>query len=106
MKKGLLLFALILLLTACNNPNNPNENNATSDVNNHNTENITENNVDSSTESEEEITELLAAFPDEQVERFITTSVSIAEMLHTLDITPVGVPTSNNPLPADFTSID
>lgn len=106
MKKGLLLFVLILLLTACNNPNNSNKNNATSDANNHNTENITENNVDSSAESKEEITELLVAFPDEQVERIITTSVPIAEMLHTLDITPVGVPTSNNPLPTDFTSID
>lgn len=57
-------------------------------------------------EGNEEIDELLEAFPDTEAERIITTSVPLAEMLHTLGITPVGVPTSNNPLPADFESID
>src|SRR5699024_2418246 len=32
-------------------------------------------------------------------------SVPIAEILHTLDIVPVGVPTSTNPLPEDFAGI-
>jgi len=47
----------------------------------------------------------LSDFPKEVPERVITTSVPLTEMLHLLGVTPVGVPTSTNPLPADFDSI-
>lgn len=49
--------------------------------------------------------ETLSKLPAEVPERVITTSVPIAEMLHLLGITPVGVPQSTNPLPKDFESI-
>lgn len=49
--------------------------------------------------------EALAQFPADIPERIVTTSVPLAEMLHLLGITPVGVPTSTNPLPADFESV-
>lgn len=49
--------------------------------------------------------EAISQFPAEIPERIVTTSVPLAEMLHLLGITPVGVPTSTNPLPADFESI-
>ena len=50
--------------------------------------------------------EALAQFPKALPERLVTTSVPLAEMLNLLDITPVGVPTSTNPLPKDFEEID
>lgn len=55
---------------------------------------------------EEDFQKDLEQFPEGIPERIITTSVPITEMLHLLDITPVGVPTSTNPIPADFDSID
>lgn len=55
---------------------------------------------------EKELEELVAQLPETTPERIITTSVPLAEMLHLLGITPVGVPTSTNPLPADFETID
>lgn len=50
--------------------------------------------------------ELLKQFPTEVSERIITTSVPLTEMLHLLGITPVGVPTSTNPIPVDFDGIE
>ncbi|WP_186672423.1 ABC transporter substrate-binding protein [Sporosarcina sp. BP05] len=50
-------------------------------------------------------TEAVNQFPTEVPERVITTSVPLTEMLHLLDVTPVGVPTSTNPIPADFDTI-
>ncbi|AXH98272.1 ferrichrome ABC transporter substrate-binding protein [Sporosarcina sp. PTS2304] len=55
---------------------------------------------------EAELAELIAHFPETVPERMITTSVPLAEMLQLLDVTPVGVPTSTNPLPTEFESID
>lgn len=55
---------------------------------------------------EEAFSEDMSQFPEQVPERIITTSVPITEMLHLLDITPVGVPTSTNPIPADFDAID
>lgn len=55
---------------------------------------------------ETELTEALAQFPEEKPERLITTSVPLTEMLQLLDVTPVGVPTSTNPLPKEFESIE
>ncbi|MBD7908594.1 ABC transporter substrate-binding protein [Sporosarcina gallistercoris] len=55
---------------------------------------------------EKELKDTLAEFPEGSPERIITTSVPLAEMLDLLDVTPVGVPTSTNPLPANFEKID
>ncbi|WP_342514400.1 helical backbone metal receptor [Sporosarcina sp. FSL K6-1522] len=52
-----------------------------------------------------EFDEALSQFPTEVPERVITTSVPLTEMLHVLGVTPVGVPTSTNPIPADFDAI-
>ncbi|MEK4878705.1 MULTISPECIES: ABC transporter substrate-binding protein [Paenibacillus] len=50
--------------------------------------------------------EALSQFPATAPERIVTTSVPLTEMLYLLGITPVGVPTSTNPIPADFETID
>lgn len=50
--------------------------------------------------------EALSQFPATVPQRIVTTSVPLTEMLYLLGITPVGVPTSTNPIPADFESID
>src|SRR5699024_2376044 len=55
---------------------------------------------------ETEFQEDLGQFSGIIPERIITTSVPITEMLHLLDVTPVGVPTSTNPIPKDFETID
>lgn len=55
---------------------------------------------------EAELAEALAQFPETVPERLITTSVPLTEMLQLLDITPVGVPTSTNPLPEEFKAIE
>ncbi|MEG0260610.1 MAG: ABC transporter substrate-binding protein [Lysinibacillus sp.] len=55
--------------------------------------------------NEEKFQEALAAFPETVPEKIVTTSVPLTEMLHLLDIEPVGVPTSTNPIPADFDAI-
>ncbi len=49
--------------------------------------------------------ELLAALPAEKPERIVVTSVPLTEMLHLLDVEPVGVPTSTNPIPEAFNHI-
>jgi len=54
---------------------------------------------------EEAFQKALANFPTEVPEKIVTTSVPLTEMLHLLGITPVGVPTSTNPIPADFDAI-
>ncbi|ATP41823.1 ferrichrome ABC transporter substrate-binding protein [Solibacillus sp. R5-41] len=54
---------------------------------------------------EKEFQEALAAFPETVPSKIVTTSVPLTEMLHLLDIVPVGVPTSTNPIPTDFDSI-
>ena len=50
--------------------------------------------------------EALSQLPTEVPERVITTSVPLTEMLHVLGMTPVGVPTSTNPIPTDFDAIE
>ncbi|KOS69419.1 hypothetical protein AEA09_13195 [Lysinibacillus contaminans] len=49
--------------------------------------------------------EALATFPETVPDKIVTTSVPLTEMLHLLDIVPVGVPTSTNPIPTDFDAI-
>lgn len=55
--------------------------------------------------NEDKFQELLAAFPETVPDKIVTTSVPLTEMLHLLDIVPVGVPTSTNPIPTDFDAI-
>ncbi|WP_153730433.1 ABC transporter substrate-binding protein [Sporosarcina obsidiansis] len=55
---------------------------------------------------EKELAEMIAQFPETVPERLITTSVPLTEMLQLLDVTPVGVPTSTNPLPVEFDSVE
>ncbi|MGE7928516.1 ABC transporter substrate-binding protein [Lysinibacillus xylanilyticus] len=55
--------------------------------------------------NEEAFQKALASFPATVPEKIVTTSVPLTEMLHLLDITPVGVPTSTNPIPTDFDAI-
>lgn len=52
------------------------------------------------------VEELRKQFPSEVPERIITTSVPLTEMFYLLGIRPVGVPTSTNPIPADFDEIE
>lgn len=54
---------------------------------------------------EEKFLEALANFPGIVPEKIVTTSVPLTEMLHLLDIVPIGVPTSTNPIPSDFNAI-
>ncbi|MFL1995360.1 ABC transporter substrate-binding protein [Lysinibacillus irui] len=54
---------------------------------------------------EEAFQKALASFPTTIPENIVTTSVPLTEMLYLLGITPVGVPTSTNPIPTDFDSI-
>lgn len=55
--------------------------------------------------NEDKFQELLAVFPETVPDKIVTTSVPLTEMLHLLDIVPVGVPTSTNPIPSDFDAI-
>lgn len=54
----------------------------------------------------EKFDELLGQFPEGDPQRVITTSVPLTEMLYLLGVTPVGVPTSTNPIPAEFDAIE
>lgn len=55
---------------------------------------------------QEAFNEALDQFSETSPERIVTTSVPLAEMLDILDVTPIGVPTSTNPLPKNFEEID
>lgn len=54
---------------------------------------------------EKNFKEILATFPETVPDKIVTTSVPLSEMLNLLDIVPVGVPTSTNPIPTDFEAI-
>ncbi|WP_239615318.1 ABC transporter substrate-binding protein [Cohnella mopanensis] len=121
MKKllSLLLIAMIAVLTACSsNTANNGSNEAASPTASSNsasneaateTNNAEEASVEYSLENdgidETAFKDALSQLPAEVPERVVTTSVPLTEMLHLLGITPVGVPTSTNPIPADFDSI-
>lgn len=49
---------------------------------------------------------LAKTFPAEPAKKIITTSVTIAEMLQLLDITPIGLPTTSHKLPTGFEKIE
>ncbi|CAM4079488.1 ferrichrome ABC transporter substrate-binding protein [Bacillus manliponensis] len=60
---------------------------------------------DETTNTSEGIETLVKQFPSEQPKSIVTTSVSIAEMLHILDVKPVGLPTTTHKLPEGFDQI-
>lgn len=116
MRKSFIYMLIIasMLLVACsnneeNNPHNKHNNNTEENTN----EAVNENDADKSDKKtgghasvDRDLDEILAQFPEETVGKVMTTSVPIAEILYTLDITPVGLPTSTNPLPEEFADID
>src|SRR5699024_7983462 len=111
MRKPLIYMVAVavLLLASCSNTGGTNEQNSSNEQENTSSnENVNENKGEKTgrhASVDRSLKEILAQFPDEQAEKVITTSVPIAEILHTLDIKPVGVPTSTNPLPEDFAEI-
>jgi len=109
-----LLIVVLTVMTACSS------NTANNDAKNDEANNIVSNeptetnsvedagqafNLDNDGIDEVAFKEMLSQFPAEVPKRIVTTSVPLTEMLHLLGITPVGVPTSTNPIPADFESI-
>lgn len=94
----ILIIALFTVLSACSSDE--------SETNVDAEEQAGQSDLDESENDETAFQEDLEQFPEEEPERIITTSVPIAEMLQMLDITPIGVPTSTNPLPEEFSEID
>lgn len=98
----ILIMALLTLLSACSSDTAADgEEKKTPTSNDHEVYSLDHDGID-----EEEFQKDLEQFQAEKPERIITTSVPIAEMLQLLDITPVGVPASTNPLPEEFAEID
>lgn len=105
MKKyyGVILLIAILLLAACSSDKpEANEEKNQQKLEDTSEELTLENDgIDS-----EVLQEVMEQLQGEAAERVVTTSVPLTEMLHILGITPVGVPTSSNPIPEDFSEID
>ncbi|WP_062107988.1 ABC transporter substrate-binding protein [Bacillus niameyensis] len=115
MKKGLYIFCLVALalLSACSSSPSEAEQRKEPEVNKTDDTSSKETKEPDKTYTlendgvdESAYKEALTPFPTEIPERIITTSVPITEMLYLLDITPVGVPTSTNPIPSEFDEID
>lgn len=107
MKRYILIIFALTLVTACSSEHKVKENaeqtNTTDVISEKQEEGYS---LDNDGIDEEEFKEDLDQFPDEIGSRIITTSVPITEMLQLLDVTPVGVPTSTNPIPEQFNDID
>lgn len=127
MKKLLVLLAVAALsaMTACSSTNtadNQAKNEAVTSIAANETKEVTAANNKETTNTAEAtgkvyslendgvdealFNEALSQFPATVPQRIVTTSVPLTEMLYLLGITPVGVPTSTNPIPADFETID
>jgi len=103
-----LLIAALTLLTACTSDSTDDaaKNEGVSNSENSETEQADDvYSLENDGIEETAFTEAISQFPTELPERVITTSVPLTEMLHVLGVTPVGVPTSTNPIPTDFDSI-
>lgn len=100
----ILIIAIFALLAACSSEKSAGtaEETATKDA----TDNKEVHSLENDGIDAKEFQDDLDQFAEEKPERIITTSVPITEMLQLLDITPVGVPTSTNPLPEEFADID
>ena len=113
----LIVIAVLTVMTACssNTANNePTKEVATNAVNEEAKNAVSEEtkdtaivySLDNDGVDEAKFTEVLSQFPANVPERIVTTSVPLTEMLYLLGITPVGVPTSTNPIPADFDTVE
>ncbi|WP_438349283.1 ABC transporter substrate-binding protein [Paenibacillus sp. FA6] len=109
----LILIAVLTVMTACstNTVNNEPKKEVATNTASEETKNTVENtenvySLDNDGVDEATFTEALSQFPTDVPERIVTTSVPLTEMLHLLGITPVGVPTSTNPIPADFDAVE
>lgn len=114
------LFVLILLLTACGTESEKEVSESKSEKNVNVEEKVSQEISDSGEYTEEqtgltlendgvddtEYKEILSELPKGTPEKLITTSVPISEMMDLLGLTPIGVPTSTNPLPENFQNID
>ena len=99
-----LLIGVLALMTACSSDSGDNdvkEENESKSAEEAGIYDLKNDGID-----KEAFDEVLSEFPTDVPERVITTSVPLTEMLHLLGVTPVGVPTSTNPIPADFDSIE
>lgn len=112
----IILLASLLLLSACGSTSNGDKSNKPNESGNHeqgqtNEDKPNEDKPDDHTSAlkdgvdEQKLKDLLAQFPKEQAAQIVTTSVPVTEMLHLLGVTPVGVPTSTNPIPEAFAEI-
>ncbi|MHA0856792.1 ABC transporter substrate-binding protein [Paenibacillus sp. CMAA1364] len=108
-----ILIAVIAVMTGCSSNTVSNEpkkevastvdNKVVTDTSNESTEvySLSNDGIDAIT-----FTEASSQFPADVAERVVTTSVPLTEMLHVLGVTPVGVPTSKNPIPAAFDAVE
>lgn len=102
MKKSLysvLLLSSALLLGACGN---------TTEGSNVKVEQSTKDQTTGAetAQKNEAVEKLVQTFPQKDMEKIVTTSVTIAEMLHILEITPIGLPTTAHALPNGFEKIE
>lgn len=96
-----LLLSTVLMLGACGESNKE-QSTGTSVMKELKAEALSE--MESNPQSASE--KLAQTFPDEVAQNIITTSVTIAEMLKVLNITPSGLPTSSHELPEGFEKIE
>ncbi|QJD84512.1 ABC transporter substrate-binding protein [Cohnella herbarum] len=118
MKKFLLLtlIAMVTVVSACSS-NNAKDNGASPSANTESPSNSeaaetgssepagTEYSLENDGVDQAALDEALSQFPATVPTKIVTTSVPLTEMLHVLGITPIGVPTSTNPIPADFDAV-
>ena len=107
----LLLIASLSVMTACSSTNKADTagtNNTSNETKEANTAEATSKvySLENDGVDQALLTEALSQFPAKTPERIVTTSVPLTEMLQLLGITPVGVPTSKNPIPAEFDAVE
>ncbi|WP_019241064.1 MULTISPECIES: ABC transporter substrate-binding protein [Bacillus] len=108
MKKSLygsVLFSALLVLGGCAEDKEEQASTKEEKVAEHSHQSSKSEKHTNTSANSEHINELLKQFPAEQPNSIVTTSVSIAEMLHILNVKPVGIPTSTHKLPDGFETI-
>lgn len=104
---SMFIISMLVVLVACSSDGSNKEDKA---IENMKTNTMSENKERLTLENdgvdESSFSEVMEQFSGDVPERMITTSVPLAEIMHYFEMIPVGVPSSNNPLPADFQSIE